>query len=101
MSQPKTPTELANDLSREFHELFRDAAKPVRYGWKRSKLDEQQREYIIQREAALSAAKALIQVDWQSIDARNKEFALKVRENALHSVATLIRAMTANEDKIL
>lgn len=101
MHDPKSPEHLATELSRELRELFADACENRRYGWKRCKLDDQQREYIIQREAALQAAQTLVRISWQSIDLSNQELALTIRENALHSLATLIRAMALNEDRMI
>jgi len=72
-----------------------------RYGWKRSKLDAQQREYIIEREGVIEAIRKVQQVTWQSIDCTNRELAEQIRENAMHSLATLARAMTLNEERML
>jgi hypothetical protein len=77
------------------------SVRPVRYGWKRSALDQQQVEYIVEREAVIQAVLAVQRVCWQSIHCGNQELALKIRENALHSLATLVRAMTLNEERIL
>lgn len=87
------------ELSRLLRELVN--RQRGRYGWRRSKLDEQQREYIIQREDVLKSVALIQRIDWQSIDCEDKEFALKLRENALHALACLARGMLANEPKIL
>lgn len=94
--QSETPQDQLAELLRELL-----AERPVRYGWKRSRLDQQQVEYIIQREAVIHAIRAVMLTDWQSIDLLNKELADKIRSNCLHALATLAQAMRANEDKIL
>ena len=94
---PDTP--LPEQLADALRELLNE--RPIRYGWKRSVVDQQQLEYIIQREDVLKAVAFVQRCEWQSIDCLNKSLAEKIRENALHALATLAIAMRANEEKIL
>ena len=85
----------------EFVRLFLKECEPARYGWKRIKLDSQQRDYVIQCEAVMRSILEVQRTDWKEIDISNKELAIKIRENALHALAVLARAMIQNENNIL
>lgn len=90
---------LCEDHRNAIHELLSE--KPKRYGWKHTKLDAQQTEYIIDRERVIQAVKAIQCIGWQSINAHDRELALKIREMVLHSLATMAQSMTLNEERIL
>jgi len=88
----------------EFLTLFREhveGSKPPRYGWKRSSIDAQQRDYIIDREAVLEMCVRMSKVSWQSINTMDQELAEKIRSNTLHALATCARSMTLNEAAML
>ncbi len=89
------------DQSAEFLRLFRDQCEPQRYGWKRVRLDAQQRDWVIGVQHVIEAIQDIQRLNWPLIDLTDKELAEKIRESALHSLATLARAMIQNEDKIL
>lgn len=73
----------------------------ARYGWRHTTISDQQRDYIIARERVLEAIKVVQKLDWQSIDLNDKELAGKIRENTLHALGTLARAMQANEEAMM
>ena len=85
----------------EFRALFRELCQPQRYGWKRSKLCEQQRDYIIGMEAVIRAIHDVQRLSWPMINATDQTQAELIRENTLHALATLVRAMANNEKEIL
>ncbi len=86
------------DFLRLFHRL---CESPPPYGWKRVKLDDQQRDYVIGMESVFRASRDIQRIGWQQIQITNKELAMKIRENALHSLATLAQAMRLNEEEML
>lgn len=89
----------------EFTQLVEDtrALTPNahRYGWRHTKISDQQREYIIARERVHDAIRAVQKIEWQSINLTDQELAGKIRENTLHALGTLARAMRANEEAML
>lgn len=72
-----------------------------RPGWKRSKLDQQTCDYILEREAVIEATLKVTHTSWQSINAQNRELAEEIRHNALHALAVMARAMARNEENFL
>lgn len=91
--QPNADYPINGSLSWEdISDALGDAIRRQRVGWKRTKLQIRSVEYIIQREDVIRAVKAIQQVDWQNIS-NDQELALQIRENALHSLATLAQAM--------
>lgn len=88
-----------DDVREAIREILSE--QPRRYGWRHTKLDPQQTEYIIDREAVIQAVKSVQKITWQSINAHDRELALKIRENVLHSLATMAQSMTTNEERIL
>lgn len=66
-----------------------------------SRIDEQQRAYILDREDIIRASEALSRVAWQSIDCTDKDRALKLRSNAVAALAVMLHAMRVNENSIL
>lgn len=75
--------------------------RPIRYGWARSVIDEQQRDYILARESVINAIANLRNVSWQSIDAENQVLAEKIHAQAVHSLTVLAHAMRKNERNLL
>ncbi len=88
---PDTPP--SPDDYADLRAIIIDALNPRRYGWKRSQINQQLTEYILQRDAVLRAIAEVHQVDWRNIMPHDQELASKIRENALHALATLIQAM--------
>lgn len=64
-------------------------------------LDDQQREFILQRERVIDAHNQICKIDWQSINLRDKELALKIRSNVLHALSVLLQSMRRNEEPML
>lgn len=69
-----------------------DAIRRNRIGWKRTKLQIRSVEYILQREDVIRAIQAIQQVDLENISP-DRELAQKIKDNALHSLATLAQAI--------
>ena len=91
---------LRNELNAITREILNESPAK-RYGWKHSKLDQGQVEYILDRQAVIEAVKLIQRVSWQSINCEDKSLADTIREFALHSLATMAQSMSKNEDKIL
>lgn len=85
-------------------ELFRVGAVVLpthRVGWERSRIDDQQREYILDREACVEALKRVQSMNWTSIHCGDKALAEAIRENAIHALMVMRDAMARNELRML
>lgn len=74
---------------------------PRREGFEQSAINEQTREYIIDREALIEAVNRISRISWQNIDASDRKLALLIRENVMHSLGVMASAMAKNEERML
>lgn len=72
-----------------------------RQGWDGSRIDGQQREYIIDREAVMEVMVRITKVGWQSVNCEDKRLALLIIENVRHSLGVMLREMSENERRML
>jgi len=74
---------------------------PCREGLEMSRIDGQQVEYILDREALIEAVNRISRIPWQNIDASDRKLALLIRENVMHSLGVMASAMAKNEERML
>lgn len=77
------------------------SVRPIRYGWARSVIDDQQRDYIIARERVIETLRQVYGIPWQCIDAENQVLAEKIHANTVHALRVLALTMRDNESKLL
>lgn len=74
---------------------------PRRKGAEFSRIDGQQVEFILDREALIDAVNRIARIPWQNIDASDRRLALLIRENVMHSLGVMASAMAKNEERML
>lgn len=90
---------LLEQFNAEIRAILSEA--PPRPGWKRSKIDQQTRDFVLQREAAIEATLKISHTAWQSINAQDRALAEEIRHNVLHALTVMVRAMARNEENFL
>lgn len=74
---------------------------PRREGFEMSRIDVQQVEFILDREALIEAINRIARIPWQNIDASDRKLALLIRENVMHALGVMASAMAKNEERML
>lgn len=85
----------------ELREFLQSESRPMQYGWKRTKLSHDQLDYIQSRMRLMDAIRAVQAIDPKFYAYSTHETTMKIRENTLHALATMSRAMVAREDTYL
>jgi hypothetical protein len=95
VSDPPDEVATLNALIRELL-----AERPTRYGWKRSAVPQELYDWILGREAIHRAIREVQAIRWQDI-CDDKQRGEQLRENVLHSLACIARAMGEREKDLL
>ncbi len=89
-----------DELRLLFTELV-DRLTPCRPGWKHTNLDALQLGFILDREAIIEMCLRVNRIQWQSINAHDRELSEKIKHSAMHALSVMLAAMRSNEDKML
>jgi len=94
-------SESDEDARAEINALIREllAERPIRYGWKRSTVPQELYDWILGKESVHRAIKDVQQIRWQEI-CDDRQRGEQLRENVLHSLACLARAMGERESAL-